>query len=84
MEREGVTVIAATPPPDIEFPPCQVKGHDEHSLTFIKEHTQALTGAKAYTLECPTGMYRYFYIPTVWENLHKMARMSKPQWGWKE
>jgi hypothetical protein len=68
---------------EIEFPPCQVKGHD-HELKVIREVAQQGTGNKAFVLECPTGKYRYFYIESVWCLLGQMARLDRPRWGWKD
>lgn len=64
-----------------EFPPCQVKGHD-HELVYFYTVEQVGTGERAYLLGCPTNMYRFMYLPKVWEELGRMAKYIKPTWGW--
>ena len=64
-----------------ELPTCTVKGHS-HNLLYLETVEQDGTGSRAYRLECPTGKYRFFYIPSVWEQHHTMARQSEPRWGW--
>lgn len=66
------------------FPSCPVRGHDEHALSLNRILTQDGTGAKGYELECPTGRYRFLFLPPVWERMHAMARYSRPRFGWKD
>jgi len=64
-----------------QFPACPVKGHG-HGLTLVSEHTQDVTGDKAYTIECPTGACRFFFIPTAYARVGSMPRYKRPRWGW--
>lgn len=65
-----------------DFPRCTVKGH-EHGLTYNRTVVQGPTGKKAYELECPSGRYRFLFIETVWAEHGKMARYSRPRYGWR-
>lgn len=61
---------------------CPIKGH-AHFLVVQKEHTQAVTGAKARTFECPTGRYRWFVLEG--HSVQDPAmRQTRPRWGWRK
>jgi hypothetical protein len=66
-----------------EFPPCQVKGHS-HELNLVREVHQRGSDNVAYLLECPNGTYRFFFLETVWNKLGRMARYTRPRFGWKD
>jgi hypothetical protein len=66
--------------------PCFVRGHN-HFLLFVEVHHQEGTGQEAWTLECPTGMYRYLHIVGyhgVDCPLSGMPRTKRPRWGWSD
>lgn len=65
------------------FPGCTVVGH-EHELTYLETVEQDGTKQLAYRLECPTGKYRFFFIPSVWDARKTMARQPQPRWGWRD
>jgi late competence protein required for DNA uptake (superfamily II DNA/RNA helicase) len=58
---------------------CNVKGHD-HELIVRKRLVQEGTGMVAWSLECPTGRYRFLHFP----GKSAMPRYTRPHWGWKE
>jgi len=62
------------------FPKCTVRGHD-HELVVLMSITPP-NGSTGWSLECPTGKYRFLYIESVWKSLGKMHRRSEPRWGW--
>lgn len=60
---------------------CPIRGH-QHILSVVKTHTQAETGTKAFTYECPNGIYRWFVIDG--KTLAESIRLRRPRYGWKK
>lgn len=64
--------------------PCQVRNH-HHMCTFVRRDFQEGTGQEAWTVECPTGMYRFFHIVGYHGAeypIEGMPRTKRPRWGW--
>lgn len=62
-------------------PQCPVAGH-QHELVHVRDHTQAGTGQRATTWECPTGRYRWFHIHRL--GFNPRLRQDRPRNGWKK
>jgi hypothetical protein len=61
---------------------CPVKGHD-HNLLVVRKHVQRGTGSIGYTLECPSGMYRWLLLEHHASPIHPAMTQKRPRWGWK-
>lgn len=68
-----------------DFPACPIRGHD-HALTLVERLVQDDTGKVAYTVACPAGWYRFFYVEEVYARLgaEALVKIRRPRGGWGE